>query len=155
MTSTTQRIEQTPAEPDERPSLRTDFGTSRTRETSPRRSAWRARLVEAEGGLRLGIRADGTLFVHLFIVCGIIAAGLVLGLNVIQWAISILAITVVLSAEIFNQMLRVLFGQFGHHLPSEFRNAAKIGTTAVVTASVGAVVALVLVFGQCIAHLTS
>ncbi|REJ92433.1 MAG: hypothetical protein DWQ34_08265 [Planctomycetota bacterium] len=153
MASTTQQHEPpvTASRTIDRPRVPAD--TARARESSARRSAWRERLVEAEGGLRLGIRADGTLFVHLFIVCGIVAAGLVLGLNVTQWAITILAITVVLSAEIFNQMLRVLCGQFGRHLPSELRDTAKIGTTAVVTASIGAVVALTLVFGQCVARL--
>src|SRR5919108_5081801 len=71
-----------------------------------RRSAWRERLIDAEAGLRLCLRSDGTMFAYLFAVTCIIAAGIVVRLDVREWALVILAVTVVLSAGIFNQMLR-------------------------------------------------
>jgi diacylglycerol kinase (ATP) len=118
-----------------------------------RRSAWRQRLIEAESGIRLGLRVDGTLFVHLFVMSGILAAGAVLGLGTLQWALLVLALTGVLTAELFHQMLRMLWKEAGHHLPPHVRNAARIGTAAVVMSSVGAIVVLVMLFAQRIVHL--
>jgi diacylglycerol kinase len=118
-----------------------------------RRSPWRERLMEAESGIRLGIRADSTFFVHLFVGCAILAAAFVLGLNVVQWAIIVLAMTLVLTVEMFNQVLRVLWKNAGQHLPAEWQNAVRIGTAAVVLSSVGAVIAMLLVFGQRIAEM--
>jgi diacylglycerol kinase len=117
-----------------------------------RRSAWRERLIDAESGLRLCLRADGTLFAYLFAVSCIIAAGVVVRLDVRAWAVVILAVTVVLSAGIFNQMLRLLVRGVAHHLPPSSRDAAKVGSTAVLLASVGAAITIILVFAQRIAH---
>jgi diacylglycerol kinase len=122
--------------------------TRRRRTPLVRRSQWRQRLIEAESGLRLGLRTDGTMFVHLFIVSGILAAAFVLQLGVLQWGLLVLAITMVLSAELFHQMLRVMWKGAARHLPPELRNVVRIGTAAVVLSSVGAVVVLALVFAQ-------
>lgn len=117
-----------------------------------RRSAWRERMIDAESGLRLCLRSDGTLFAYLFTVTGIVAAGIVIRLDVREWALVILAITVVLSAGIFNQMLRLLVRSVAHHLPPSAHDAAKVGATAVTVASIGAAITVVLVFAQRIAH---
>lgn len=113
-----------------------------------RRSSWRQRLIDAETGVRLGVRTDGTFFVHLFVGCGILATATVLGLSVLEWAVLILSMTFVLSAEMFNQILRILWKEAAHHLPAELRNAVRIGTAAVVISSVGAVIAIGLVMAR-------
>ena len=100
--------------------------------------------------MRLGIRTDGTFFVHLFVGCGILATASVLGLSAVDWSIIVLSMTFVLSAEMFNQMLRVLWKEAAHHLPQELRNAVRIGTAAVVLSSVGAVIAIGLVFARAV-----
>ena len=118
----------------------------------PRRSAWRERMIDAECGLRLCLRSDGTLFAYLFAVACIVAAGIAVRLDVREWALVILAVTVVLSAGIFNQMLRLLVRSVAHHLPPSSQDAAKVGSTAVLLASVGAAITVILVFAQRIAH---
>ena len=65
-----------------------------------RRCAWRQRMIEAERGLRLSLRMDGTLFVHLFVASCVIAAGFVLGLSTQQSAIVSLAIAPIHMAPI-------------------------------------------------------
>ena len=117
-----------------------------------RRSAWRERLIDAESGLRLCLRSDGTLFAYLFAVTCIVAAGIVVRLDVREWALVILAVTVVLSAGIFNQMLRLLVRSVSHHLPQSSHDAVKVGSTAVLLASVGASSTIVLVFTQRLVH---
>ena len=125
----------------------------RTLASAPRRrSAWRERLIDAEAGLRLCLRSDGTLFAYLFVVSCIVAAGVVVRLDVRQWSMVILAVTFALSAGIFNQMLRLLVQSVAHHLPAGARDAAKIGATAVLVASTGASVVIILVFAQRLAH---
>lgn len=117
-------------------------------ETPLRRSPWRQRLIDAETGMRLGVRTDGTFFVHLFVGCGVLATATVLGLSVLEWAVLILSMTFVLSAEMFNQILRILWKEAAHHLPPELRNAVRIGTAAVVISSIGAVIAIGLVMAR-------
>ena len=85
---------------------------------------------------------------HLFVGCGILATAIVVGLSAVDWAIVVLAMTFVLSAEMFNQMLRILWKEAAHHLPSELRNAVRIGTAAVVISSIGAVIAIGLVMAR-------
>lgn len=119
----------------------------------PRRAAWRQRLIDAERGITQSVRKDGTFFVHLFVGLAIIAAGLALELGALSWAITCLSITLVLSAEMFNQMLKILWKDAGRHLPAESRNAIRIGTAAVVLTGVGAVLAILLVYAQRVAEL--
>ena len=102
-------------------------------------------MVDAERGLRLCLRMDGTMFAHLFVASCVLAAGFLLGLTAMQWAIVSLAITVILSAETFNQLLRALWNDAGHHLPT-LRNVVRIGAAALLLTSIGAGASIVLVF---------
>ncbi|MBL8851348.1 MAG: diacylglycerol kinase family protein [Planctomycetaceae bacterium] len=113
-----------------------------------RRGAWRQRLIDAECGLRLSLRMDGTLFVHLFVASCVLAAGFVLGLSAQQWAVVSLAITLVITTETFNQMLRALWTGAGHLLPDGLRDLVRIGAAADLLASLGAGAAIVLVFAD-------
>jgi diacylglycerol kinase (ATP) len=131
----------------------THSGRDTDRERRPelsgsRRSAWRRRLIDAERGIALGIRTDSTQFVHLFIGLTVVVAGMVLGLGLTQWAIVSLSITLVLSAEMFNQMLKLLWKDAARDLPFESRNAIRVGTGAVLLTTVGASLAVLLVFAQ-------
>ena len=87
-------------------------------------------------------------FVRLFIGCAILATATVVGLSILDWAILVLSMAFVLSAEMFNQMLRILWKEAAHHLPGEMRDAVRIGTAAVVISSVGAVIAIGLVMAR-------
>lgn len=114
--------------------------------TGPRRCAWRQRLVDAECGLRLSLRMDGTMFAHLFVASGVLAAGFVLGLSARQWSIVAIAITLVITTETFHQMLRALWAGVGRHLPPAVRDIVHIGSAAVLLATIGSGAAIVLVF---------
>ena len=105
-------------------------------------------MIDAERGIALGIRTDSTQFVHLFIGLTVVVAGMVLGLGLTQWAIVSLSITLVLSAEMFNQMLKLLWKDAARDLPFESRNAIRVGTGAVLLTTVGASLAVLLVFAQ-------
>src|SRR5579864_8609626 len=79
-------------------------------DSSPRsaRPAWRRRLIDIERGITLGVRGDSVFFVYFFLSSLTIAASLVLGISLLEWTVVILALTVVLCAEMFNQSVKSL-----------------------------------------------
>ncbi|MFM7163314.1 MAG: diacylglycerol kinase family protein [Planctomycetaceae bacterium] len=118
-----------------------------------RRPAWRQRLIQAERGLAWGLRADSVFFVHFFGIALVISAGLAFGLALWQWVAIVLALTVVLSAEMFQQALKLLAGlstaaDGAGHSPSIAARALSIGTAAVLVACLGSTLVLALIFIQ-------
>lgn len=113
-----------------------------------KRAGWRQRLVDAERGISFGIRTDSTLFAHFFVGCIIIAAGFVLRLTVNEWAMIVLALTLVVAAELFHLVLRSLSKQIGHHFDDETIRSMRMGTTAVVVAIMGASTAIIMIFSN-------
>ena len=116
--------------------------TSRLR----KRSGWRQRLVDAERGISLGIRMDSTLFVHFFLGCVILAAGLVLRVSYTQWALIALALTLAVSSELFLLVLRAISRAVDPDQAHDIERALRIGTAGVVVALLGATLTIGLVF---------
>ena len=114
----------------------------------PRRSAWRQRLVEAERGVTLGLRGDSTLFVHLFVGCVILTTAFVLGLSIIEWAVMILGLAVVISAEMFNKVMIELGRLIPYVADDTARNCLKIATAAVFVTMSGSMLAIGLIFAK-------
>ena len=113
-----------------------------------RRPVWRRWLIDAERGLSLGMRTNSIFFVHFFGVCLVLAAATVLGLELMQWTMLILSLTVTLTAEMFNTMIRSILESAGHHVRQSARNALRIGSAAVFVALVGASACMILVFAE-------
>ena len=116
--------------------------------TQSRRAAWRQRLVEAESGIKQGFRSDSTLFVHFFLASVILTVGLVLGISLLEWTIVVLSVTLVLSAEMFQHVVKAILGSVGHHFDDRTRKALRIGTAAVFVAMTGATLTVGLIFGR-------
>ena len=100
-----------------------------------------------------GFRGDSTFFVHFFIGTVILITASVLGLATVQWAILILGLTVVLSAEMFHQVLKTILKRFGHHFPDEVERAIRIASAGVFVAILGAVLSIGLIFGERLSQL--
>lgn len=115
---------------------------------SRRRAAWRQRLVDAERGITLGLRADSTFSIHFFVATVVLGAAFVLGFTYLEWTAAILALTLVLSAEMFNQVLKTLLASAGRYLGDDMSKALRIGTGAVFVTMMGAIMTLVLIFGK-------
>jgi diacylglycerol kinase len=113
-----------------------------------RRPAWRQRLVLAERGLVRGVRSDSAFFVHFFGIVIVIAAALVLGIGWMQWIAIAGCLTLVLTAEMFNQALKALAQSGERELSAGAQRALAIGTAAVLVACIGSTVVLTLVFWQ-------
>jgi diacylglycerol kinase len=109
--------------------------------------------VLAERGLVRGVRSDSAFFVHFFGICIVIAAALVLGIGWMQWVAIAGCLTLVLTAEMFNQALKTLAQSGldqsgGPELPAGVQRALAIGTAAVLVACTGSIIVLTLVFWQ-------
>jgi diacylglycerol kinase len=112
------------------------------------RPAWRQRLVDAERGVMTGIRNDSAFFVYFFLSSATIAACVVLGISLIQWTVVILALTLVLSAEMFNQVLKALLVGVEHPLDDAARAALRMAVAAVFVAITGSVIVIGLILGE-------
>jgi diacylglycerol kinase len=109
--------------------------------------------VQAERGLVRGVRSDSAFFVHFFGIAIVIAAALVLGIGWMQWVAIAGCLTLVLTAEMFNQALKTLAQSgldrsAGQELSPGAQRALAIGTAAVLVACTGSTVVLTLVFWQ-------
>lgn len=113
-----------------------------------RRPAWRQRLVDAERGLSQGFRLDSTFYGHFFTGSIVLATAGVLGLSLLEWVAVILSLTLVLSAEMFNQVLKAVWSTVGHHFSEPARQALRMGTGAVFVTILGSVLTIGLIFGQ-------
>lgn len=114
--------------------------------TTKLRSEWRQRLVDAERGITFGIRLDSTFFIHFFTGSAVIAGAMLLGLSATHWAIVVLAMTTVLCAQMFNQVLKSIWKLLGNHLPAESQNTFKAGTAAVCVSIIGSVITIAIIF---------
>lgn len=121
---------------------------SRPRFDAKRRPHWRRPLVDLESGLRQGLRWDGSFYGHFFVASVLIASALVLGFPIVEWAILILAFTVVLSAQMFHQLLKTLWECEGRLLSRRTQDALRIGTAAVFVTIAGSLTVSGLLFAR-------
>ncbi len=113
-----------------------------------RRSVWRQTLIEAERGITLGFRSDSSFFVHFFTGCIVVTAGMVLGIELIQWTILVPTLTVVLAVEMFHSVLKSILLNIEHHFPKPAQQAIRMSTAAVFVTNLGAVITIGLIFGS-------
>jgi diacylglycerol kinase len=112
------------------------------------RPAWRRWLIDVERGLTHGVRGDSIFFVYFFLTSATIAASLVLRIALFQWTVVILALTVVLSAEMFNQSVKSLFRSLGRPADESAKAALRLGSAAVFVTIVGSIVTIGLILGK-------
>lgn len=117
---------------------------------SAQRPAWRRRLVEIERGLSQSFRGESTLCGYCFVASVVVTMGIVLDISVIEWAMVILALSVSASSEMFQMVLQSLGSDLGNRLSRSTQKALRIGNAAVVVTRLGALLAIVLVYGAVI-----
>lgn len=110
--------------------------------------SWVGKFRNAFRGVPLGMHGQRSFLVHIpFAVC-VIAAAAGLRVNLIEWCILLLCVTVVLAAEMFNSaleyMAKAITDQEHYHLGT----ALDIGSASVLIASMGATLVGLLVFGN-------
>jgi diacylglycerol kinase len=73
------------------------------------RKRWGAKLGVALRGIKLGIRGHSSFFVHFFFAALTVAAAIVLECSLAEWCILWGCIGFVLTAELFNSAIEMLF----------------------------------------------
>lgn len=109
--------------------------------------------MRVERGLVRGIRSDSAFFVHFFGISIVIAASLVLGIGWMQWTAIVGCLTVVLTAQMFNQALKSLSYTADETPAPHVERALAIGTAAVLVSCTGSTAILTIIFWQRIREL--
>src|SRR5258708_7511160 len=127
-------------------SLKTPTVMERSAPGKPRRS-WRSKFRDAFRGLKLGIRGHSSFFVHFFFAALVLAAGVVLRCDRVDWCILLGCIGMVLTAELFNSALEtVVRGLEESARPGLYASldiaAGAVLLASIVAAIVGAIVLL-------------
>jgi diacylglycerol kinase len=105
-------------------------------------------LVEAERGLTAGFRSDSVFFVHLFGGCLVVAAAVLFGLTVTQWAVLILALSVTIAAELFHQVLKQLGDLLAETAPRPAAKVSRLATAAVAVSTFGTLLTAAVLLGS-------
>src|SRR3954449_10064909 len=77
-------------------------------EPQPRRP-WRSKFADAFRGLKFGIRGHSSFAVHFFFTALVLVAAAILRCNIEEWCLLMLAVGLVLTAELFNSAVETLF----------------------------------------------
>lgn len=109
------------------------------------------RLVRSFGhafaGLGYGLRTQANLRIQIVSSVGVIIAGLVLRISPIEWAILVVTMMSVLSAEMFNTALEALVDRVGNEPHPLSKIAKDTAAGAVLIGAIGSVIVGVLIFG--------
>lgn len=106
---------------------------------------WRWKFACALRGVVRGIRGQNSFYVHLPAAVVVVAVAAWVGVSHAEWLVLVLAITVVLSAELFNSAIEHLARAVTRDEHPEVRDALDIASGAVLAAAVGASAVGVLV----------
>lgn len=112
----------------------------------PQRSGWGKKFSNALRGLRVGIQGHSSFFVHFFSTALVIAAALAMGMSLVEWALLLVCVASVLTAEMFNSALESMARAFERHPDPHVGDALDIASAAVLVCSVGAAVVGALIF---------
>lgn len=108
--------------------------------------SWIGRFAVACRGVKIAIRAEASLFVHLFATVVVGLAGAVLALSRVEWGLVVLCVMTALCAELMNTAIERLARAITHEANPDIRDALDIASGAVLIVAVGAMILGLLVF---------
>lgn len=109
---------------------------------------WSNKFRDALRGMKRGVRGQSSFFVHFFCTAAVVAAGLIMKVQQIQWCLLVLCITLVLTAELLNTALESMAKAVERRHNVNIGDALDIGSAAVLTASIGAAIIGLVIFGE-------
>lgn len=107
---------------------------------------WRHKFACAFRGLVVGVRNQNSFAVHIPMTLAVVGLATWLAVSPLEWAILILCITIVCSAELFNSAIEHLAKAITEEQHPEIRNALDVASGAVLMASMGAAVVGLMIF---------
>ncbi len=114
--------------------------------TPSRERSWSEKFRDAFRGLREGVRGQSSFSVHIFVAAAVVAAGVVLGVDLSEWCVLVLCIAIVLCAEMFNSALESLAKAVTDQWDPHVGRALDIGSGAVLIAAIGAMFVGTMIF---------
>lgn len=99
---------------------------------------WRQKFRDAAVGLRLGTRGQSSFLVHLPMAVVVVICGFAFQVSRLEWCLLVLAITVVLTAEMFNSALEAIAPAVDRRYNPHIAAALDIASAAVLLAACGA-----------------
>ncbi|MBD3673120.1 MAG: diacylglycerol kinase [Planctomycetaceae bacterium] len=109
-----------------------------------KRSAWRARLIDAERGFSFGFRSGSALFTQIFIGLSIIVTAMVFRVSFAQWIALIVAMAAGLAAELFHLAILLIADSLDSETPQK---AAKLSAAALLMAMIASSTVILFVLG--------
>ena len=114
---------------------------------------WDEKFGDASRGLRQGIRGESSFFAHFFITAVVILTATVLDVNLAEWCLLIICITIVLVAEMINTALESMARAITDEPNPHVGGALDIGSAAVFLAAIGAAVVGTIILLNALARL--
>jgi len=109
------------------------------------------RLIHSFGhafaGIGHGLRTQANLRIHFVAAICVVIAGLALQISPIEWAILVVTIMLVLSAELFNTAIEAVVDRVGDGPHPLSKIAKDTAAGAVLIGALGAVIVGLLIFG--------
>jgi diacylglycerol kinase len=104
------------------------------RPSAKRRRPWRDKFRDAFRGLKLGVRGHSSFSVHFFFAALVLAAGLALRCEPLEWCILLGCIGMVITAELFNSAIETIFHGLDEETKTRVRPCLDIAAGAVLLA---------------------
>lgn len=123
---------------------RRTFSLSHSRTTS---RSWFRKFADAFRGLWRAVRTQTSFAVHVVVAGVVVAAGALFAVAAWEWCLLVLAIGLVLMAEIFNTGIESLARGPGSRRHPRLRDALDMASGAVLVAAITAAVIGLIVFG--------
>jgi len=94
-----------------------------------------------------GVRGDSVFFVYFFLTSVTVTASFVLDISIVEWTLVILALTLVLSAEMFHQAVKSLFSGLEGRSEAT-KSGLRMVRAAVFVAIIGSIIVISLTLGH-------
>ncbi len=112
------------------------------------RSPWRKRLAETERGFTACFRANSSMFFYFFSTCILLSVAFVLGLNGLEWAVLVLAITAALCSEVLHFSIHKILEEAGDHIPHNISQLLKMTRAAFMLLLAGSTLTITILLGS-------
>jgi diacylglycerol kinase len=111
-----------------------------------RRRPWRDKFRVAFRGFKFGVRGQSSFSVHFFFAILVVVAAWAFTCTLLEWCVLLGCIGLVLTAEMFNSAIEILFRGFDEETRERSWPALDIASAAVLIASITAAVLGLLIF---------
>ena len=113
----------------------------------PPRRTWLAKFADSARGLLTGIRGERNFAIHLSFAAAVVLLVIVLRVNLVEWCVLALCITVVLAAELFNTAIERLAREVSREHNPQVGAALDMASGAVLITAIGSAVVGCVILG--------